>query len=1289
MDSPLPLPAESREAENAKLIAASGLFDAAWYQAKRPEVAKSGLSPVMHYLKIGAAKGWAPSPGFDSADYAARYKDVSKTGMNPLVHFILFGKAEQRTVKAADPEEVQARLIAGSGLFDEAWYKSTYPEAAKSRLSPARYFLKHSRGKGHNPGPKFNLSEYVASYADVGNSKINPLLHYLQFGRIEGRAITGVQPKPEQPKAAPSVSRSAARKPLQVEPVVAKIPPMAAEPLQTHSDFATSREAANAKLIAASGMFDADWYVRNYPEARQAGLPPEIHYLRHGAEKELAPSPGFDAAEYLNRYEDVRETGINPLVHYILFGKAEARKVRPVDVMEVTARLVLGSGLFDEAWYIAAYPAVLKSKTSPLHHFLKHGRAKGHHPGPDFDAAHYIAANADVASSTVNPLVHYLEIGRAGGVQIAKVKAQSTPAEAKASPAAIAVEPPAVEKVQTEAPPVAQAVTAAEPPPAIPEVKSPENTHSVEPYDMAVDIALLESSPLFDTAWYLNKYTDVARQGLGAAEHYLRFGAAELRQPSVYFDPQYYVVEQSPEIQRTSINPLLHYLKNGRDLGRKPRALFEFVPSPGMARPLDAAAWPIVAAPPVSTIAPPWMCHAELLASPQHASVSIGKTAIAFGSDGSVIAKSGNRLLALMDMLRLDRTSDLRISRNAAHDMDLAADFQPHAYRGLGPELDWGPSCLVDAWFSSERTLRIRFGEETEELRRPLVIRAFECNLSQSRDPLLAGEALLPESGPGFVDFSLTNPLMPLLLVLSEPEGQAVEIGLLPFPSLCRGGLHYSELAGLEEFPDPIEQLKSLSDRCLKDLLRTRQHGCLISSIAVQVAGATGAESIFQPAVQNWLAQLFGIALSAAANDAGSTPGETFLRKSLSRRSTAASSSQRAAGQYSLILPADAVPTIAALVADPAEATSPAPVAGSYYVADAFASRPRLSVSLPPLAADFIDLQPAWAPLGFPFLQPRNNVADTASADAGSVVDGHLAIRFPRSSEDPRSVTFMPKAPDAGGRLLPADTTADAPEAVDAFVRASTPANLEIFLRSLINQRGIAVAKIIVEGLNGGADPAELQAVLDKVLPGSGTLVMRNEPAPLGLATLVAGSESASTVIADDTMVLHDQRAAQTLLTLLHTEGTASASCVVIRESMVKRGSLLSFESGGYFPSRVSLLAAPRLILAQPDCRGAFPNMTYPVAANSAGFLVVRNSILREISPGHQPRRPGLPADDGVEFALRALAAGYRHLCTSAVRATSLRAGPKRERADPPGAGAIRPQGWERVLGSIAIVREI
>lgn len=66
---PVPEPAPDPTGD-AALIRNSGLFDADFYLARYPEVAASGLDPVDHYLQVGAAKGYDPSPLFDTGYYA-------------------------------------------------------------------------------------------------------------------------------------------------------------------------------------------------------------------------------------------------------------------------------------------------------------------------------------------------------------------------------------------------------------------------------------------------------------------------------------------------------------------------------------------------------------------------------------------------------------------------------------------------------------------------------------------------------------------------------------------------------------------------------------------------------------------------------------------------------------------------------------------------------------------------------------------------------------------------------------------------------------------------------------------------------------------------------------------------------------------------------------------------------------------------------------------------------------------------------------------------------------------
>lgn len=68
--------------------------------------------------------------------------------------------------------------------------------------------------------------------------------------------------------------------------------------------------------------------------------------------------------------------------------------------------------------------------------------------------------------------------------------------------------------------------------------------------------------------WYLNTYPDVAISGLSATEHYLKFGAAENRNPSPEFDTAWYLKEY-PDVAESGLNPLVHYIKFGQAEGRK------------------------------------------------------------------------------------------------------------------------------------------------------------------------------------------------------------------------------------------------------------------------------------------------------------------------------------------------------------------------------------------------------------------------------------------------------------------------------------------------------------------------------------------------------------------------------------------------------------------------------------------------------------------------------------------------------------------------------------------------
>ncbi len=75
-------------------------------------------------------------------------------------------------------------LIRFSGLFDADYYLQTYP-GVKAR--PILHFITAGWNEGKNPSPHFDTQYYLTQNPDVRQSGQNPLVHYIRFGKPEGR----------------------------------------------------------------------------------------------------------------------------------------------------------------------------------------------------------------------------------------------------------------------------------------------------------------------------------------------------------------------------------------------------------------------------------------------------------------------------------------------------------------------------------------------------------------------------------------------------------------------------------------------------------------------------------------------------------------------------------------------------------------------------------------------------------------------------------------------------------------------------------------------------------------------------------------------------------------------------------------------------------------------------------------------------------------------------------------------------------------------------------------------
>lgn len=90
------------------------------------------------------------------------------------------------------------REIKKSNLFDDKYYCNTrnWPEICC--FCSLYHFIKYGWKQGQNPNSFFNTAFYLNQNSDVARLGINPLLHYILYGKKEGRLI-------QSPKKAESI----------------------------------------------------------------------------------------------------------------------------------------------------------------------------------------------------------------------------------------------------------------------------------------------------------------------------------------------------------------------------------------------------------------------------------------------------------------------------------------------------------------------------------------------------------------------------------------------------------------------------------------------------------------------------------------------------------------------------------------------------------------------------------------------------------------------------------------------------------------------------------------------------------------------------------------------------------------------------------------------------------------------------------------------------------------------------------------------------------------------------
>jgi GT2 family glycosyltransferase len=84
--------------------------------------------------------------------------------------------------------KVDIDAINASELFDAGWYLQRFPDVSLLGMAAAEHYLWIGARLSRNPSPDFDGNAYLAANEDIAECGINPLLHYVRYGKDEGRS---------------------------------------------------------------------------------------------------------------------------------------------------------------------------------------------------------------------------------------------------------------------------------------------------------------------------------------------------------------------------------------------------------------------------------------------------------------------------------------------------------------------------------------------------------------------------------------------------------------------------------------------------------------------------------------------------------------------------------------------------------------------------------------------------------------------------------------------------------------------------------------------------------------------------------------------------------------------------------------------------------------------------------------------------------------------------------------------------------------------------------------------
>jgi beta-glucanase (GH16 family) len=256
--------------------------------------------------------------------------------------------------------------------LNTAYYLATNPDVKAAGVDPIVHYLTYGRLEGRLPyegaaplshdqlvayGSEFDAAYYLARYPDVRDAGVNAFYHYNHNGQAEGRF-------PNAAAEAAALASTATTSPVTVTPVVTI--PTPTQPVITTPTTTTIPAPTQPVTV---------------PVTPVTVVPTASDHAYWG--KNDGVKDGFNAVYYAAHNPDVVASGMNLLYHYDTFGKNEGRLgYDPTDIQTATHHADWGAVStvtdgFNALYYAAHNPDVVASGMDLLYHYETFGKKEG------------------------------------------------------------------------------------------------------------------------------------------------------------------------------------------------------------------------------------------------------------------------------------------------------------------------------------------------------------------------------------------------------------------------------------------------------------------------------------------------------------------------------------------------------------------------------------------------------------------------------------------------------------------------------------------------------------------------------------------------------------------------------------------------------------------------------------------------------------------------------------------------------------------------------------------------